>query len=88
MKKSAVRTLKSIDFKRSGGELRIVFTGDGFLYNMVRILTGTLLEVGMGQRSADYMSEILASRSRENAGPTAPAKGLILWELRYDGRAD
>jgi tRNA U38,U39,U40 pseudouridine synthase TruA len=42
----------------------------------------------MGQRDADDMSEILASRSRENAGPTAPAKGLILWELRYDGRGN
>ena len=87
-KKSTVRELRRIGITREGDELRLSFTGDGFLYNMVRILTGTLLEVGMGQRSADDMSEILASRSRENAGPTAPAKGLILWELRYDGRAD
>ena len=87
-KKSTVRELRRIGITREGDELRLSFTGDGFLYNMVRILTGTLLEVGMGRRGADDMSEILASRSRENAGPTAPAKGLILWELRYDGRAD
>ena len=83
MKKSAVRTLKSIDFKRSGGELRIVFTGDGFLYNMVRILTGTLLEAGSGQRSAESVTDALESCDRARAGFTAPAQGLFLWDVRY-----
>ena len=83
MKKSAVRTLRSIDFERSGGELRIVFTGDGFLYNMVRILTGTLLEAGSGQRSAESVTEALESRDRARAGFTAPAQGLFLWDVRY-----
>ena len=84
MKKSAVRTLKSIDFARCGGELRITFTGDGFLYNMVRILTGTLLEVGSGQRTAESVLDALESRDRERAGFTAPAQGLFLWDVRYD----
>ncbi len=82
-KKSTVRTLKSIDFVREGDELRIFFTGDGFLYNMVRILTGTLLEVGTGRRPAEEMGEILASGERVRAGFTAPARGLTLWDARY-----
>ena len=82
-KKSTVRTLKSVDFVREGEELRIFFTGDGFLYNMVRILTGTLLEVGTGRRSAEEMGEILASGERARAGFTAPARGLTLWDARY-----
>ena len=82
-KKSNVRRLKSITFSEADGELRIFFTGDGFLYNMVRILTGTLLEVGLGRRAPEEMSAILASRQRTQAGPTAPAQGLTLWELRF-----
>ena len=83
MKKSAVRTLRRIEFERQGDELRLRFTGDGFLYHMVRILTGTLLEVGTGQRPAEEMPEILASRDRSRAGFTAPAQGLILWDVFY-----
>ncbi len=82
-KKSTVRTLKSIDFFREGEELRILFTGDGFLYNMVRILTGTLLEVGTGLRAPEDIPGILASGERERAGFTAPARGLTLWDVRY-----
>lgn len=84
MKKSCVRTLKSVTLRREGKELRLSFTGDGFLYNMVRILTGTLLEVGTGQRSSEEMPEILAYRDRTRAGFTAPAKGLTLWDVYYD----
>lgn len=83
MKKSAVRTVESIDVQRDGDEVRLVFTGDGFLYHMVRILSGTLLEVGLGERGADTMAEILDAKNRDAAGKTAPAKGLILWEAFY-----
>ena len=83
MKKSAVRTVDAITVERLGEEVRLTFSGDGFLYHMVRILTGTLLEVGLGQRDADTMPAILAARDRSAAGPTAPARGLILWETRY-----
>lgn len=83
MKKSAVRTVESIDVQRDGDEVRLVFTGDGFLYHMVRILAGTLLEVGLGERGADTMAEILDAKNRDAAGKTAPAKGLILWETYY-----
>lgn len=82
-KKSNVRRLESITFHEAEGELHIFFTGDGFLYNMVRILTGTLLEVGLGKRAPEEMGAILASRERAQAGPTAPALGLTLWEVRF-----
>jgi len=81
--KSTVRTVESIRLEVTGEELRLWFTGDGFLYNMVRILTGTLLEVGRGERSAAEMPEILASLDRSRAGFTAPARGLCLWDVRY-----
>ena len=82
-KKSPVRRLDEIRVERHGDELRLAFTGSGFLYNMVRILTGTLLEVGAGRRSAETVSAALLSRDRAMAGPTAPAQGLFLWEVSY-----
>ena len=83
MKKSAVRELRSIGIERLGGEVRLTYTGNGFLYNMVRILTGTLLEVGSGQRSSGSVRAALESLEREQAGFTALAQGLILWDVRY-----
>ena len=63
--------------------LRLKFTGSGFLYNMVRILVGTLIEVGRGERSPEDMPALLSARDRELAGFTAPARGLFLWEQFY-----
>ncbi len=83
-KKSTVRRIRSLAIEQLGEELRLSFTGNGFLYNMVRILTGTLLEVGLGQRSPDDIPLILASRDRAKAGPTVPAKGLTLWCVSYE----
>ena len=77
------RTIESIGIERCGEEVRFTYTGDGFLYNMVRILTGTLLEVGLGERRPDDMEAILASHSRASAGFTAPAQGLFLWDVTY-----
>lgn len=82
-KKSTVRTLHHIKIEQLGPELRMTFTGDGFLYNMVRILTGTLLEVGRGDRSPEEIPEILASLDRTKAGITAPACGLCLETVSY-----
>ncbi len=84
MKKSAVRELRQIAFEHTPEELRLYFTGDGFLYNMVRILAGTLIEVGLGQREPESMAAILETRDRAMAGPTAPALGLTLWEVYYE----
>ena len=82
-KKSTVRRIDAIRIEEAGEELRLFFTGNGFLYNMVRILTGTLLEVGAGERAAEEIPEIFASGRRERAGFLAPAKGLILWKVQY-----
>ena len=84
MKKTTVRNLKSIEIRRMGGEIRIALTADGFLYHMVRILVGTLLEVGEGKRAPEDMASVLASGDRMEAGPTAPAQGLTLWSVKYD----
>ena len=83
MKKSAVRDLKAIEPERRGEMLCLKFSGSGFLYNMVRILTGTLIEVGRGERPAEDMPRILSARDRQAAGFTAPAQGLFLWEQVY-----
>ena len=83
MKKSAVRELRIIEIYRHEEELRILLTGDGFLYNMVRIIVGTLIEVGMGAKSADSIPDILRAKDRSQAGFTAPAQGLALYEVKY-----
>ena len=83
MKKSTVRTLEQIRLEQKGAELSLHFTGNGFLHHMVRILTGTLLEVGTGKRSPEDMMRILESLDRKEAGPMAPAQGLCLWKVEY-----
>ena len=83
MKKTAVRTLRHVEITRMGEEIRIALTADGFLYHMVRILVGTLIEVGEGKRAAEDIPAVLASRDRMEAGPTAPAQGLTLWSVKY-----
>lgn len=79
-----VRTIESIDFTREDELLTIRFVGNGFLYNMVRILVGTLLEVGSGERSPEDIPIILAHKDRRVSGKTAPAHGLYLWEVFYE----
>ena len=83
MKRSAVREITELRIERIGGEVRFTVSGDGFLYNMVRIIVGTLLEVGKGELAPDAIPGILASKDRQSAGPTAPANGLCLEQVRY-----
>jgi tRNA pseudouridine38-40 synthase len=78
-----VRTINEIDIFEENGLIVFRFVGNGFLYNMVRILTGTLLEVGSGNRGPETMSEIIDKRDRIHAGKTAPAQGLYLWKVYY-----
>lgn len=82
-KKSSVRTIYGLDIQQEDHELRFTVTGDGFLYNMVRIMVGTLLAIGRGERSADDIPAIMDGRVREQAGETVPAKGLWLMEVLY-----
>ena len=81
-KKSTVRYIRSIDIRREGGEVVLEYTGNGFLHNMVRILTGTLVEVGRGERSADSIPALFGGK-RADAGFLAPAQGLCLMEVYY-----
>lgn len=83
MKKSTVRTITEIRIEEYAHELRLVYTGNGFLQYMVRILTGTLIEVGQHKRPADSMPELLNKLERKYAGATAPAEGLCLEEVFY-----
>ena len=83
MKKSSVRTVREIGIRQQGAEIRLSFTGNGFLYNMVRILTGTLVEVGLHKKKPEDMPGILQSLDREQAGFTAPAQGLYLEQVVY-----
>lgn len=83
MKKSTVRLVDSIEIRRSKGYVYFTFHGTGFLQNMVRILVGTLLEVGLHRMEPQQVEEILEAKDRKLAGPTAPAKGLCLEKVDY-----
>lgn len=80
---STVRTIYDLSFQKEDDMITMTITGDGFLYNMVRIVTGALLKVGFGQKTAKDIKESLESEQRKVAGPTAPAHGLTLVEIKY-----
>ena len=83
-KKSTVRTINTVQIDRNGSEVVITYSGDGFLYHMVRILTGTLIEVGLGQRAPASMQVLLEKdATRDMAGMLVPEKGLCLMEVQY-----
>ncbi len=81
--KTTVRTIYSLDITENNGLITLDITGNGFLYNMVRIIAGTLVYVGSGKIDAGDTADIIASRDRKRAGITAPAKGLFLREVFY-----
>jgi tRNA pseudouridine38-40 synthase len=83
MKKSTVRMVDKIDIRQKGDYITFTYHGTGFLQYMVRILTGTLLEVGFGKRTAESMSELLEAKNRTLAGATAPAQGLCMIKVDY-----
>jgi len=78
-----VRTIKSIKISKNKNLLQVDIEADSFLYNMVRNIAGTLLEIGRGRFPAGSMRKILKARNRKVAGPTLPAKGLCLIKVRY-----
>ncbi len=97
VKKSTVRTIYDVrivdnssgssaasSFCKDNTEIDIYITGDGFLYNMVRIIIGTLIEIGKGERVEADILKVLETKNREDAGFTAPSRGLTLYEVRYD----
>lgn len=83
MKKSTVRLVDTIQIEERKDRILFTFHGTGFLQNMVRILVGTLLEVGRGRWEPEYVQEILDSKDRKQAGPTAPPEGLCLMKVDY-----
>ena len=80
---TTVRTITELTVKRQGSRIVIRVSGTGFLYNMVRIIAGTLMEIGAGKYPPGRMREILEACDRSAAGPTAPARGLTLTEYRF-----
>lgn len=84
MKKSTVRRIDSIKIESFGEEIRIRYQGNGFLYQMVRIMTGTLIEVGLGKRRPEEIKTILEQRDRQAAGYLAPPEGLCLERVFYE----
>lgn len=83
MKKSTVRNLTNIAIETQGSKVLIRYTGDGFLQQMVRIMTGTLIEVGLGKRDYKSMPQVLRAADRQEAGYTVPAQGLFLEHVKY-----
>lgn len=83
-RESTVRTVSRLDIADDEKSIVIEICGDGFLYNMVRIIVGTLVEVGAGKKSSDDLPGIIESRSRANAGFTAPPQGLYLKEIYFE----
>ncbi len=81
---TTVRTIFDCHVERQGKSVRILVTGDGFLYNMVRIIAGTLLAVGMGKIPPEKVAGIIESKDRAKAGQTAEPQGLTLMEIFYD----
>jgi tRNA pseudouridine38-40 synthase len=86
-KERTVRTVYSFGVEKRGDVVEFVVHGDGFLYNMVRSMVGTLMLVGLGSRPPEWAKEVLEARDRSKAGANVPARGLTLVEVRYDGRA-
>ena len=80
---STIRTIESLEVTQNGDEIDVIVQGNGFLYNMVRIIVGTLLEAGEGKISPSDMQKILDSKDRGLAGKTAVAKGLKLVKIEY-----
>ena len=83
MKKSTFRTIENIEFSERNGILRITYVGSGFLYHMVRLMTGTLIEIGLETKSPESIPLILGKRERKVAGTLSPAKGLCLEKIEY-----
>lgn len=81
--KTTVRTVCTLDIEKTGDEIIIRISGNGFLYNMVRIIAGTLTEVGRGLRTPENVKKILEAEEREKSGATAPPQGLTLISIEY-----
>jgi tRNA pseudouridine38-40 synthase len=87
IKGDKVRTITDITVNQEEKDIIVRVRGTGFLYNMVRIIVGTLIDIGLGKREPEEISEIIAAQDRSKAGKTAPPQGLYLWEVSYDKKS-
>lgn len=87
VKGDKVRTITDIAVEQTGKNIIIRVRGTGFLYNMVRIIVGTLIDIGSGNRNPEEIKKIIAAEDRTKAGKTAPPQGLYLWEVSYDEKS-
>ena len=78
-----VREIYGIDINNKENTIKILFNGNGLLYNMVRIIVGILIEGGLGKIKPEKMKEILNKEDRQSAGPTAPPQGIFLYDIEY-----
>ena len=85
-KEKTVRTIFSLEILQHGPFVDVVVHGDGFLYNQVRSIVGTLIPVGLGSKPSGWVKEVLDAKDRSKAGANVPAKGLTLVEVKYDGK--
>lgn len=81
--KTSVRTVSELDIEQEGELIKIIISADGFLYNMVRIITGTLIDVGVGRIKPEDIKDIITSKNRKRSGKCVPGKGLCLDEVFY-----
>ncbi|MBP1970894.1 tRNA pseudouridine38-40 synthase [Virgibacillus natechei] len=84
-KGSKERTLYQVSCEKRGSEIEFIFRGSGFLYNMVRIIVGVLLDIGKGRREPADIAGLLAKKDRQLVGETIPPQGLYLWSVKYKG---
>ena len=85
---TTIRTIYQLEVEETGAEIRIRVCGNGFLYNMVRIIAGTLIEAGQGKYPPEWVKEMLDGKERQKSGPTAPAKGLCLLGYEWDSAVE
>lgn len=83
-KGSKIRTLYQVSCTKRGCEIEFIFKGSGFLYNMVRIIVGAMLDVGQGRRRPEDMDKLLEQKDRQLLGETVPPQGLYLWNVKYE----
>lgn len=84
IKGSKERTLYEVTCHQSGQEITFIFRGNGFLYNMVRIIVGVLLDIGQGKRKPSDITALMEKRDRRLVGETVPPQGLYLWNVKYE----
>lgn len=84
IKGSKIRNMYEVSCHQEGSQIEFIFRGSGFLYNMVRIIVGTLLDIGQGKRQPKDINSLLEKKDRQLIGETVPAQGLYLWQVKYE----